>query len=289
LAALLGEADQAVELPALAEAKAPDFNGPGLRRVPIEHLAPSPLQPRRRFDEAELDALARSLADKGLLQPLIARPRADAPGQLEIVAGERRWRAAQRAGLDELPVLVRELGDREVLEIALVENLQRADLNPLEEAQAFRRLAEELGHSHEEIAELIGRSRSHVANTLRLLALPESVRLLVEDGRLTAGHARALLAAPDPAALASLVVSRGLSVRETEALVRRETTAAARPDRRHGRAADPDLVDLERRLAGRLGLEVAIRPRRGGGTLEIRYRDLDQLDALLARLPGDKS
>lgn len=261
--------------------------GPGRATdlVPIEFLQPSPLQPRRNFDPDELDALARSIRDRGLLQPLLVRPApAGAPGY-EIVAGERRWRAAQRAGLHELPVVVRELGDREVLELALVENLQRADLGPLEEASAYRRLIEEFGHDQEEIAAIVGKSRSHVANTLRLLALPEPVAALVEAGRLTAGHARALLGAPDPVALAHEVVRRELSVRETEALVR----AAAKPagTRRAGRRRDPNLLAVEERLTLRLGLPVAIHPKAKGGRLEIRYATLDQLEELLRRLaPG---
>lgn len=252
--------------------------------VPIEFLRPSPLQPRRQFPEAELEELAHSIREKGVLQPLLVRPApAGAPGY-EIVAGERRWRAAQRAGVHELPVVVRELSDREVLELALVENLQRADLTPLEEARAYQRLIEEFGHPQEEVARIVGRSRSHVANTLRLLALPEEVAHLLEEGRLTAGHARALLAAEDPVSLAREVVRRELSVRETEALVR----ARARPGRAaRGRRRDPDLVALEQRLAARLGLPIAIRPRAKGGSLTIRYSSLDQLDALIRRLAPD--
>lgn len=253
--------------------------------VPIEFLRPSPLQPRRIFDEEELAALAHSLREKGVLQPLLVRPApAGAPGY-EIVAGERRWRAAQRAGLHELPVIVRELDDRAVLELALVENLQRADLGPLEEARAYRRLIDEFGHDQEAIGELVGKSRSHVANTLRLLALPEPVAALLEAGRITAGHARALLAADDPAALAAEVVRRELSVRETEALVR--SRARARPQPRGGRRRDPDLLAFEERISARLGLPVAIQPSAKGGRLSIRYSSLDQLEALLRRLAPD--
>jgi ParB family chromosome partitioning protein len=253
--------------------------------VPIEFLRPSPFQPRRNFDEEEIEALARSLREKGVLQPLLVRPApAGAPGY-EIVAGERRWRAAQRAGLHELPVIVRELDDRAVLELALVENLQRADLGPLEEARAYRRLMDEFGHDQEAIGELVGKSRSHVANTLRLLALPEPVAALLEAGRITAGHARALLGAADPAALVTEVMRRDLSVRETEALVRSSARPRAQP--RGGRRRDPDLVAFEERISARLGLPVAIQPSAKGGRLSIRYSSLDQLDALLRRLAPD--
>ena len=243
--------------------------------VPIERLRPSPVQPRRRFAEAELAALAASVAAKGVLQPLLVRPAGD---QLEIVAGERRWRAAQRAGLHQLPVVIRELGDGEALEIALVENLQRADLSPLEEAEALRRLVADFGYRQETLAEALGRSRSHVANTLRLLGLPEAVRAMVEDGSLSAGHARALLGASDPQRVALQVVARGLNVRQTEALVRREARGQ-RP-----RLVDPNLAALERDLAQRLGLAVVIRRSGHGGTLTLRYTRPEQLDRILRRL-----
>ncbi len=243
--------------------------------VPIERLRPSPVQPRRRFAESELAALAASIAAKGVLQPLLVRPSGE---QLEIVAGERRWRAAQRAGLHQVPVVVRELGDGEALELALVENLQRADLSPLEEAEALRRLVAEFGYRQETLADALGRSRSHVANTLRLLGLPESVRAMLEDGSLSAGHARALLGAADPQRLALEIVARGLNVRQTEALVRR----AARG--RVPRPVDPNLAALERDLAQRLGLAVAIRRSGSGGTLTLRYTRPEQLDRILRRL-----
>lgn len=251
------------------------------RAVPIEFLRPSPLQPRRTFGAEEMEALTRSIAEKGVLQPLLARPaRHGAPGY-EIVAGERRWRAAQRAGLHEVPVVVRELADGEVLELALVENVQRADLSPIEEAEALRRLTEEFGHTQEALASLVGKSRSHIANTLRLLALPAALRELVEERKLSAGHARALLTTRRPEALAHEVVNRGLSVRETERLVRVEADGK-RP--RGARPVDPDLARLEERLARSLGLEVAIRTRAAGGTVSIRFRRHEQLDAVLARL-----
>ncbi|MFO1074102.1 MAG: ParB/RepB/Spo0J family partition protein [Geminicoccaceae bacterium] len=260
-----------------------------VQSLPIELLRPSPFQPRRRFDAAELEALADSVREKGVLQPLLVRPVEGGPGSeggpggYEIVAGERRWRAAQLAGLHELPVVVRPLSDQETLEVALIENLQRADLSAIEEAQGFRRLVEEFGHSQEDLASAIGKSRSHVANTLRLLALPEAVQTMIQDAALSAGHARALLGCPEPERLAQLVVEAGLSVRETEDLVRRET-ARPRQSRARGREPDPNLKDLEDQLTSRLGLEVGIRTVRQGGFVTIRYHDLDQLDGLLRRL-----
>lgn len=266
-----------------ADTLAEEAGPAAVQQVPIELLRASPLQPRRRFDEAELAALADSVREKGVLQPLLVRPAVGGAAGYEIVAGERRWRAAQRAGLHELPVVVRALSDQETLEVALVENLQRADLSPLEEAQAFHRLIEEFGHTQEELAATLGKSRSHVANTLRLLGLPAALQAMLEDGSLSAGHARALLGAPEPERLARLVVENGLSVRETEEMVRR---AAERPrrSRPRGGSVDPNVQDLADRLTGQLGLEVAIRTGRRGGLVTIRFRDLDQLDSLIRRL-----
>lgn len=290
LAALLGETGPAGGDASSSPATWAGGGGgsaPAAQRVPIEFVRPSPLQPRRHFAEAELEALASSLTEHGILQPLLVRPAPQGGAGYEIVAGERRWRAAQRAGLHEVPVVVRALGDRQALELALVENVQRADLTALEEADALRRLIDEFGHTQDGLAEALGRSRSHVANTLRLLGLPESLRAMLADGRLTAGHARALLAAREPERLAAQVVAGELSVRQTEELVRRE---GERPrDVAPGRAAatpSPDVADLERQLTQRLGLEVALRPRgkAGGGVLTVRWRDQDQLAFLLERL-----
>ena len=277
-------------LSALLGSAPDDFAGEGERTaaaaavlsVPIEFLRASPLQPRRRFDEAELAALADSIREKGVLQPLLVRP-ADGIAGYEIVAGERRWRAGQLAGLHELPVVVRKLSDRETLELALIENIQRTDLSPLEEAQAFRRLVDEFGHTQEELATAVGKSRSHVANLLRLLALPAAVQALVQDGSLSAGHARALLGTPEPERLARLVVENGLSVRETEELAR---GAAARPRQTRPRSAalDPNIKELQERLTLQLGLEVGIRTGRQGGSVTIRFHDLDQLDGLIRRI-----
>jgi len=281
LSALLGEGGGRV------------LSGPGApRTVPIEAIRPSPFQPRRRFAEAELDGLVQSIREKGIVQPLLVRPVDDlvdnvvadsgAPGaEFELVAGERRWRAAQRAGLHEVPVVIRPFGDSEVLEIALVENLQREDLTPLEEAEAYSRLMQEFGHSQAEVAETIGKSRSHVANTLRLLGLPPAVKRQLDEGALSAGHARALLAAPDPAALAGEVVRRGLNVRATELLVRRRGAA---PEPRQRKPRDHDTVALERELGGALGLRVTLSPNGRGGSLTLHYASLDQLDRVLKLL-----
>ncbi len=272
LSALLGEAP--------ARAVAGEEEGP--RRVPVEYLEPSPLQPRRDFPEEELEALAESIRAHGLLQPILVRPARGPGAAYEIVAGERRWRAAQRAGLDEVPVVVREIDDRGALELALVENLQREDLDPLEEAEAYARLMREFGRGQEEVARAVGRSRSHVANTLRLLQLPETVRAMVKRGELTAGHARAVLAAADPVALAREVIARGLSVRETEALVRRRRETPARRGR--DPAPDPDLEVVARKLSKMLGLRVEIRSGRRGGRVVIRYTTPAQLEAVCRRL-----
>jgi len=255
--------------------------GGSVREVAIELIRPGAFQPRRRFDEAELDALAQSVKEKGVLQPLLVRPIEDAETAFELIAGERRWRAAQRAGLHRVPVLVRALADAEALEIALIENLQREDLSALEEAEAYRRLLQEFGRTQASLADAVGKSRSHVANTLRLLGLPEAVRRRLEEGALTAGHARALLAAADPAALAAEIVRRGLNVRMTERLVQRRD-GDRRPSSR--RARDADIAALERDLADALGLRVTIAAKPRGGALTLHYRDLDQLDRLLALL-----
>jgi ParB family chromosome partitioning protein len=274
LAALFGEIEPGEALEPVAQ-----------RRVPIELIRPGALQPRRHFAEAELDALAQSIREKGVLQPLLVRPIDSAVAEdeaaFELVAGERRWRAAQRVGLHEVPVIVRVLGDVEALEIALVENLQRADLSPLEEAEAYRRLLAEFGRSQASLAEAVGKSRSHIANTVRLLSLPAPVRQLLDEGELSAGHARALLAAADPAALADEVMRRGLNVRATERLVQRRAQIPQGPRRP---IPDADTLALERDLGARLGLRVTIAPKARGGALTLHYASLDQLDRVLRLL-----
>lgn len=259
---------------------------PGVKTVPIEFLKPSPFQPRRRFADDEIDGLADSIRAKGVMQPLLVRSSPNERKTYEIIAGERRWRAAQRAGLHDLPVLVRDLSDRDTLEVALLENVQREDLSPLEEAEGYQRLVDEFGHTQQELADTIGKSRSHIANLLRLLLLPSTVRTLLESGDLSAGHARALINANNPAELAKIVVDKGLNVRQTEMLVRREkdgqnsTNGFSSPDN----SKDPDTIALERELSAELGLNVALKQRGKGGVISISYRTLDQLDGLLRRL-----
>lgn len=276
LSALLGDVGTAV-------LDAPDESAP--QSVPVEYLRPGRYQPRRRFDDDGLAELAASIRAVGVLQPLVVRRDAAAPGNYEIVTGERRWRAAQRAKLHEVPVIVRDFSDREALEAAMIENVQRENLTALEEAEGYQRLAEEFSHTQDALARTVGKSRSHVANTMRLLGLPDAVKAMLDDGRLSAGHGRALLGAPDPAALAADVASKGLNVRQTERLVRR---AAKRPRQRRASvdADDPNTRALERRLSDRLGLAVAIKHRDPGGRVEIRYQTLEQLDDVIRRLGG---
>jgi ParB family chromosome partitioning protein len=249
-----------------------------LRHVPIELLHPNPNNPRKHFAEEELESLAKSLKDKGLLQPLVVRPRND--GSFEIVAGERRWRASQRAGLHEIPVLIRELGDRETLEIALIENVQRSDLNPLEEARAYRQLIETYDYTQLQLAEGIGKSRSHIANTMRLLTLPETILKQIEDGSLTAGHARSLIASEAPEDLAEKIIALKLSVRQSEDLVRKN------PSKTPVKAEkDPDTRALEKELSQAMGLNVSLKHKgQTGGIVTITYKTLDQLDEISRRI-----
>jgi ParB family transcriptional regulator, chromosome partitioning protein len=257
--------------------------------VPVEKLVPNPQQPRRDFAEAALQDLAASLRQKGVIQPLIVRPLAGSD-HYEIVAGERRWRAAQLAKLHELPVIIRDFDDTEVLEVAIIENIQRADLNAIEEALGFRQLMERFGHTQEKLAEALSKSRSHIANLLRLLTLPEDVQALVREGKLTAGHARALITSPDPSALARRVLAGGLSVRETERLAK---AVSGKPtngqSKRPGSLEkDADTRALEADISGNLGMSVRIAHEPGGetGILTIRYNTLDDLD-LLCRVLSD--
>jgi ParB family chromosome partitioning protein len=256
-------------------------------RVPIEFLRPNPRQPRRVFVDDDLQSLASSIRERGFLQPIVVRPDAEIAGNYEIIAGERRWRAAQIAQLHDVPVLVRALSDQEALEIALVENMQRQDLMPLEEATGYQRLIDEYHHTQEDLAKVVGRSRSHVANVLRLLTLPEEVKVMLEAGNLTAGHARAALGAADPAEVAREIAARGLNVRQAERLARRK--AASKNPRRPASLAtrDVDTRDLERRLSDRLGLAVRIHHRGPGGELRIHYRTVEDLDDVLRGL-GDR-
>jgi len=255
----------------------------GIQPVPVGLLEPGPFQPRARIDATSLDELADSIRVRGILQPLLARPHPDEPGRYQIIAGERRWRAAQAAGLHEVPVLVRSLADAEAMAASLVENLQRQDLNPIEEAEGYFRLIRECGMTQDGLGQAVGKSRSHIANTLRLLNLPDMVKAEVRSGALTAGHARALLSHPEPEKAALAVIARGLNVRQTEALAARPEPPAAALTPAHD-PADSVTRAVERDLAERLGLRVQISFDGKGGTLRIHYRSLDQLDGLIALL-----
>ena len=253
------------------------------RRLPVAFLRPNPNNPRKAFNATDLDDLTASVRERGVVQPLIVRPVPGARDSYEIVAGERRWRAAQKAGVDDVPVLVREASDKEALELAIIENVQRADLNAMEEARGYQQLIDQYHYSQNELAEAIGKSRSHIANTLRLLHLPEAVQALILDGRLTAGHARALLTLDDPLAAARRIISEGLNVREVEKLGQeggRRPSAGGRKKT----TKDADTRALEKSLSDLLGLTVSIEHRNGRGEVRIRYGSLEQLDDICRRL-----
>jgi len=277
LAALIGDVD--TEKQAVERAR-------GQRRIPIEFLRANPRNPRKSFGEEDLADLAASIREKGIMQPILVRAAPEDPDRFEIIAGERRWRAAQRAGLHEVPVVVHKVNDSEALEIAIIENVQRADLNPLEEAEGYQRLIDEFDYSQSKLAEVIGKSRSHVANTLRLLKLPESVKGYVTEGKLTAGHARTLVTHENPERLAKAIIETGLNVREAEALTRKpDTPPRARSTAGASTEKDADTRALEKQLADALGLAVDIRHKPdGSGELRIRYKTLEQLDAVTGRL-----
>ncbi|MCV2889832.1 ParB/RepB/Spo0J family partition protein [Ruegeria aquimaris] len=282
LSALMADVTQSTETQAADAPRRAD------RTVPIEKLRANPNQPRRTFTQDALNELSASIKEKGILQPLIVRPTDG--GMFEIVAGERRWRAAQLAQLHEVPVLVRELNDTEVLEIAIIENIQRADLNAVEEAAGYRQLMDKFGHTQEKLAEALGKSRSHIANLLRLLSLPDDVQQMVVEGKLSAGHARALITSENPSELAKIVVRDGLSVRATEALVKKQSEgekpkATARPQSTGG-DKDADTRALEKDLSAILAMKVTINHKSGTetGQVILTYENLDQLDDLCAKL-----
>jgi ParB family transcriptional regulator, chromosome partitioning protein len=255
------------------------------RRVPIEFVKPNPRNPRRVFAEPELDELAASIRERGVIQPILVRAARGAADQYEIVAGERRWRAAQRAGLHDVPIVLLEVSDREALELAIIENVQRADLNALEEASGYQALIDEFGHGQEEVAKIVGKSRSHVANTLRLLKLSDTVKAYINSGKLSAGHARMLVGQPNADQLAEDIVARGLNVRQVEEMARRDGQKQARAVRRSPRAEkDADMLALEKRVSDALGLKVSVDHRADGGVLHIHYGSLDQLGDVLRRL-----
>jgi len=253
------------------------------RRVPIEYLKPNPRNPRRSFSDSDLEELAASIKQRGVIQPVLVRPIADSNDTYEIIAGERRWRAAQRAGLHEIPIVPLEATDAEALELAIIENVQRTDLNALEEAGGYQRLASEYGHGHEAIAHMVGKSRSHVSNTMRLLKLPETVKAYISAGEISAGAARMLVAASDPEGMARQIVERGLNVRQVEALAKER---ARKPEKSgtSGANKSADTAALERRLSDTLGLTVTLAERGNRGVLHIHFRSLDQLEDVVRRL-----
>lgn len=258
----------------------------GQKRVPIEFLRANPKNPRKQFDAEELDNLSASIREKGILQPILVRPVAGKKDSYEIIAGERRWRAAQRAGVHDVPVTLLEINDKEALEIAIVENVQRADLNPLEEAMGYENLVEQFHYTQNDLAKVVGKSRSHIANTLRLLKLPESVKKYLSEGKLTAGHGRALLSHEDPESLAKAIVDGGgMNVRELEALTpedRKTSKSKAAANAKPAKSAD--IRALEKKLVDQLGMSVAINNRGSKGELKIKYKSLEQLDAVCRKL-----
>ena len=284
LDSLLGDAIR--DRPSNDTPVAPDQSS--VRLLPIADLKPHPDQPRRHFAQTALEELAQSIRERGIIQPIVVRPAPSGKGY-QIIAGERRWRAAQRAALHEIPAIIRDFGDSETLEIALIENVQREDLNPIEEAEAYHRLTEDFGHSQKALAALVDKSRSHVANLMRLLDLPNSVRALMLENRLQMGHARALIGYDDAQGLAHRIERDGLTVRDVEKIVR-QSKGGAEPRRRAStnspKSDDPDIKALETQLSDLLGLDVAIASEGSSGRMTIRYGSLDQLDMLCQRLSG---
>jgi ParB family transcriptional regulator, chromosome partitioning protein len=282
LAALMGDVGE--------EPKTTTERAKSQRRVPIAFLKPNPRNPRRDFADADLDELAASVKERGVIQPIVTRPVRGKTDTFEIIAGERRWRAAQRAGQHDVPIVVIEATDDEALQLAIIENVQRADLNPLEEAAGYASLASDFSHSHDQIAKIVGKSRTHVTNSMRLLKLSEPVQALIRAGKLSAGHARMLIGQPNALELAEDIIARGLNVRQVEEMARKsgqeqakEVKRAFKPARSSG-GKDADTVALEKRVSDALGLKVTVDHDDDGGVLHIHYSDLEQLDEVLRRL-----
>jgi len=276
LAALIGEIDRPAE-----ERKVPISSE---RNVPIEFVTRNPRNPRRMFSEVELEDLAQSIKEHGVVQPIVVRPAPGEPDRFELIAGERRWRASQRAGVDTIPVIIRDVDDRVALEIAIVENVQRADLNAVEEALGYQQLIDNHDYTQNDLAQVIGKSRSHVANTLRLLKLPQRVQDFISDGALSAGHARSLITMEDPTALAERVVKEGLSVRQVEALSQARNGAEPKSNKSAPVEKDADTKALEKLLSDVTGMKVEINHRERGGEVKVRYSSLEQLDEICRRL-----
>lgn len=276
LAALIGDVDLGIDNPVTTRKTSPE------RQVPIEFISRNPQNPRRHFTETELDDLAQSIREHGVVQPVVVRPSPDHPNRFELIAGERRWRAAQRANLNEIPVIIRDVDDRTALELAIIENVQRTDLNPLEEGMGYQQLIDEHDYTQADLAQVIGKSRSHVANTLRLLKLPAKVQQFINDGQLSAGHARCLITVEDPLALAEKIIRDGLSVRQAEALANGQSNGKTK--KRTPTEKDADTKSLEKLLADVIGMKVAIKHGKKGGDVKIHYSSLEQLDDICRRL-----
>lgn len=286
LSALFGDTDSSYQPRAAAPAAPPSSTGnsDSTKKIPIEWISPGAYQPRRHFDEDAIKELANSIRERGMILPIMVRAIEGEKDSYEIIAGERRWRAAQVAGLHEVPVLIRSFSDREAMEIGLIENVQRQDLSPLEEAEGYRRLLEEFDHTQEGLAKVVGKSRPHITNLLRLLTLPEGVKAMINAGELTMGHARAIITAKNPEELAKEIVKKGLSVRQAEALAKKLSDGKFAKKERVSKNADPDILALEQSLQAVLGLKVRLHTDGHSGSLTIFYNDLDQLDDVLRKL-----
>jgi len=290
LSALFGDADNSYQAAARPVAAAVVDMAPAkagsLQKMPVTWLKSGMFQPRRHFDEVALQELAASIRERGILEPLLVRALPTGTNNYEIIAGERRWRAAQIAGLHEVPALVRELTDREALEFGIIENVQREDLSPLEEGEGYKRLLEEFGHTQDALAKIVGKSRPHITNMLRLLTLPAAVRELIAEGKLTSGHARAIIPARNPLALAQEIIKKGLNVRQAETLAKRDQENPEIHKKKANADDSADVIALEKELERVIGLKVKIATKGKSGTLTLHYTDLDQLDNIIKKLRG---
>lgn len=282
LSALFGDTDSSYQ-PKTTAANSKDKSGE-VRTLPIEWVQPGAYQPRRRFDEEAIKGLSESIKERGVLQPLMVRPLAGEKDSYEIIAGERRWRAAQLVGLHEVPVIIRTMSDREAMEVGLIENIQRQDLSPLEEAEGYRRLIEEFKHTQDGLARVVGKSRPHITNLLRLLTLPDNVKQMIDAGQLSMGHARSIVTARDPFALANEIVKKGLNVRQAEALAKKESDGRFGKKPKPVAAEDADIIALEKDLERIIGLKVKLHAEGATGSLTLYYSNLDQLDGVIQKL-----
>ncbi|MCL2468642.1 MAG: ParB/RepB/Spo0J family partition protein [Alphaproteobacteria bacterium] len=285
LSALFGDADASYKPRTIADV--PPATDQGVRKMPTTWLMPGAFQPRRHFDEESLNELASSIRERGIFQPLIVRPLPDAKDSFEIVCGERRWRAAQLAELHDVPVIVRTLSDIEAMEVGLVENIQRQDLSPIEEAEGYHRLSEEFNYTLAELSRIVGKSAPHIGNTIRLLKLPEAVKQMVNEGQLSMGHARCLIVTKNPEQLAREIIKRGMTVRQAEEYANKESgVQTSTKTNRLAKVLDPNIIALENELSRQLGLKTRINARGGVGTITVHFTDLDQLDTVIQKLRG---